>query len=93
VVEEGGEGGREGGTVKEEAHQAVRGARREQKEQTCKKTFLSEFIQKPTLLPGAPSKLLEGGVRKKSCAQSDMNLKLFQLMIMLTRRGIQLFAM
>jgi hypothetical protein len=36
---------------------------------------MNNFVQKSKLLPGASCKVLERGVRKKSCAQSDGNLK------------------
>ena len=52
-------------------HTRLLAGRRE--EQTCKQTFMNNFTQKPKLLPGASCKQLEGGVGKKSCAQSDSN--------------------
>ena len=39
------------------------------------------------ILPGAVCKLLEGGVRKKSCAQSDMNLKTIPVIDNVNEKG------
>ena len=66
-------------------HTRLLAGRRE--EQTCKQTFMNNFTQKSKLLPGAACKLLEGGVRRKSCAQSDMNLKTIPVIDNVNKKG------
>jgi hypothetical protein len=45
------------------------------------------FTQKSKLFPEASCKLLEGGVRKKSCAQSDVNLKTIPVIENVNKKG------